>query len=279
MIQLRRAILEIRFGPLASRKAIVAGGETLRVGRTERADFVIPHDAQMSAAHFAVTWDGARCQVRDLDSAKGTFLQGERISEADVTNGAWIHAGETSFMVYFEDHSPRGGGPHLDEAEVMARAALLRASGPVFAVVDAARGPRPLQLLREAIDEHRSLYDGVGGEALAHCAPYLVRLHPDSALLERLLREGWGARWGIYLGSERPFVEVRRHLRRFLLVEDDESGERFLFRFYDPRTLRLLLPSCTPRQRADFFGDLGWFAAEGEDGALVRFLSDAAVVA
>ncbi len=64
---------------------------------------------------------------------------------------------------------------------------------------------------------------------------------------------------------------MRRHLRRFLLVEDDETGERFFFRFYDPRTLRVFLPTCTPRQREDFFGEVACWFAEGERGEVERF--------
>ena len=113
---------------------------------------------------------------------------------------------------------------------------------------------------------------------LAHCAPYLVALRPDSGLLERLVREGWGARWGIFFACARPFKDVRRHLRRFLLVEDDVTAEKYYFRFYDPRTLRVFLPSCTPRQRADFFGEIACFFAEGERGELRRFTPEPAVI-
>lgn len=281
----KRIIVEIRLGPLASRKAILAPGQALRLGRAERdhhpgrIDLVIPHDAQLSTEHLELTWDGARCHLRDLDSAKGTWLQGERVTAAEVTNGAWIRAGDTHLMVYFEAHTPpRTAAPAPVEERMTALATLQRAcaTGGLFAVVDAARGGRPLRLLREAVDEHRSLYDGVKGEALAHCAPYLVALRSDSGLLERLVREGWGARWGIFLACARPFVEVRRHLRRFLLIEDDETAQRYYFRFYDPRTLRLFLPTCTPRQRHDFFGELAAFWAEGERGELVRFAPDGA---
>ncbi|MFT3766438.1 MAG: DUF4123 domain-containing protein [Minicystis sp.] len=267
----RRVIVEIRGGPLSCRKAILDPGRTLRIGRTDRADLVVPRDHQMSAVHFELTWDGAHCRIRDLGSARSTFLQGERVSDAEVTNGAWIRAGETSLMVYFEGHSPPGASaPAPVEEKLLALHALQREVGALYAVIDASRGARPLQLLRESVDEHRSLYDGVKGEALAHCAPYLVAFRRDSGLLERLVREGWGAGWGIYLSCTRPFDEVRRHFRRFLLVEDDETGQKYYFRFYDPSALRIFVPTCTTRQRQDFFGELACFWAEGEQGELIR---------
>jgi len=275
MIVPKRAIVEVRLGPLSSHKTILTPGRTLCVGRSNLADLALPHDAGVSAKHLALTWDGERCHVRDLDSAKGTWLGGERVSEGEVMNGGWIQAGSTHLMVYFEACTP----PPDDEEDVLSgeKAAALdvlareREAGRLFAVVDASRGTRPLRLLREAVDEHRSLYDGVKGEALAKCAPYLVALRPDSGLLERLVREGWGARWGIFLASGRPFKDVRRHLRRFLIVEDDVTAQKYYFRFYDPSALRVFLPTCTPRQRADFFGEIASFFAEGEHGELRRF--------
>jgi hypothetical protein len=271
-----RAIVEVRWGPLAYRKAILDSGHTLRVGRSNLMDLALPHDAQMSAEHLAITWDGELCRVHDLDSAGGTWLQGERVGEGEMTNGAWIRAGSTDLMVYFEAHTPPRGeaeGAPLTTEKASALHALheLQREANLFAVVDASRGPRPLRLLREAVDEHCSLYDGVKGEALARVAPYLVALRPDSGLLERVVHEGWGSRWAIYFACARPFKDVRRHLRRFLLVEDDVTAEKYYFRFYDPRTLRVFLPSCTPRQSQDFFGEIACFLSEGERGDLCRF--------
>jgi hypothetical protein len=271
----RRAILEVRRGPLAPRKVILQPGDRFCVGRSNVTEVPIARDARMSAEHFLVSWNADRCTVLDLGSADGTWLDGARVREAQLDNGAWIRAGETDFMVYFEAHTPsatrrRATPPDADQARA-ALAELERRREPLFAVVDGSRGPRPLRLLREAVDEHRSLYEGVRGDALADAAPYLVAFRRDSALLERLVREGWGSRWAVFLACGRPFNEVRRHLRRFLVVEDDDTGEPYYFRFYDPRTLRVFLPSCTPRQRADFFGDVDAFFAEDERGAIRAF--------
>ena len=269
MTTTRRAIVEILWGPLGSRKAIIAPGQTLRIGRSNRADLALPHDDRMAALHLAVSWDGERCQVRDLGSFGGTLIHGERVIEADVASGACVRAGGTTLRVSFEGRSSPEAEMPAEQAAVLRM--LGRPPGALFAVIDASAGARPLQLLREAVDEHRSLYEGVRGEALAGSAPYLVGLRPDSGLLERLLAEGWGARWGIFFACARPFRDVRRHLRRFLIVEDDDTGQRYLFRFYDPRTLRVFLPSCTPRQREDFFGEIVAFFAEGERGEVLRF--------
>jgi len=271
----RRAIVEVRAGPSAPRKAVIEPGQTLRVGRSNMVELPIPQDAKMSAEHLALFWDGARCRVRDLGSAHGTRLQGEAVRDAEVQSGAWIQAGETSLMVYFERHSRPGRGAPAPVDETVEALAELRRIERLYAVVDASRGARPLALLRESVDEHGSLYDGTQGAALADAAPYLVAIRPDSTLLDQLVLEGWGARWGIYLSCPRPFKDVRRHLRRFLMVEDDENGQIYYFRFYDPWTLNIFLPTCTPRQRQDFFGDVTSFLAEGRHGELVRFPREA----
>jgi len=148
----------------------------------------------------------------------------------------------------------------------------LRAEGePLFAVLDSARDPRVLKLLEQSEEEYESLYEGPEGEQLAAVAPYLVRLSWDSALLQPLVHGGWGRNWGVFLTSTLPFMETRRHLRKFLKVQDEKMRKRMYFRFYDPRVLRVFLPSCSPEQRMEFGGPLGTFLLEDEKGKLLRF--------
>ena len=283
----RRCIVEVRWGKLAGTKVAIEPGRSLRVGRTDRADLALPHDGKMSSVHFTLAWDGHRCTLRDAGSLSGTSLGGDPVTEADVPHGAWIQAGDTDFMVYFEAHTP----PHDDDDEpadaeseyeesatthtpeqlarrTAAAAALetLRAHAarePLYAVLDAARDDRILELLREHVEPHRSLYEGAQGEPLEEVAPYLVGpLAPDSALLDKLVLEGWGRRWGIYCTSAEPFREVRRHLRRFLMVTLEETGERVYFRFVDPDVLVPFMEVATDEQKASLTTLLSGIAAE-----------------
>lgn len=289
-----RCIVEIRWGTLAGTKAVIAPGGALRVGRSDRADLAVPLDAKLSAAHFRLTWDGRRCALEDLESVAGTRLEGAAVTRAEVAHGGWIQAGDTDFTVHIEGRTPpegdanAGSRPTLDEDAALpgrerylrgkrrplvegALAALRAEQAPLYAVVDASRGARILELLREAVEPHRSLYQGARGDALEDVAPYLVGpFEPDSRLLERLVMEGWGKGWGIFCACRRPAAELRRHLRRFLVVEVHESGERVYFRFYDPRVLRRFLPTCSPRQAEELFGDIQVFLVEGERGELRR---------
>src|SRR5262249_14939326 len=102
-----RAIVEIPWGRAAVRKALIAPGDRLTVGRSAPVGLVVPNDRQMSGVHFEVSWDGARCRIRDLGSANGTWLDGQQVTESDVENGAFIRAGDTVFMLYIEGATVR----------------------------------------------------------------------------------------------------------------------------------------------------------------------------
>ncbi|RKH11637.1 DUF4123 domain-containing protein [Corallococcus sp. CA053C] len=155
--------------------------------------------------------------------------------------------------------------------EAKALEAFRALPGPVYAVLDAARDPRVLSLLKRAGAPYRSLYEGPEAEELASVAPYLVELTKEEALLERLIGTGWGRSWGIFLTGASPFDAVRRHLRRFLKVQEESTGKRLYFRFYDPRVLRTFLPTCTPQQQAELYAEVDCFFTEAEDGGLLRF--------
>jgi hypothetical protein len=293
-----RLILEVRWGKLAGMKAALSAGSTLRVGRTDLSDFALPHDGHMSREHFALSWDGARATLRDLGSATGTMLDGQALSgdeEAEVDHGGWIEAGETHFMVYVEGFTPapeeneEGSGD--DDAGVSADAESAREARaqerkrrtaaekalfelreqarhePLYAVLDGARDERILELLREHVEAHRSLYDGTEGETYEDVAPYLAGpMREDSALLDKLVTEGWGKRWGIYCSSRERFAEVRRHWRRFLMVELEELEERVYFRFYDPWVLRVFWDTWDEQQRGELLRGIGRAMVEGHTG-------------
>lgn len=264
-----RAIVEVKWGPMRGHKVTLLPGSTLTVGRTERCNLVLEHDRDMSASHFVISWDGADCRVRDAGSIRGTLVNGAPAAEASIANGGWIRAGNTVFMVYLEAATPprRGADTTMSPEKQRALACLRDEQPTLYALLDAAKGPRILELVRESVADCRSLFDGVRGEALSEVAPYLVRLLPESGLLERLIAEGWGKRWGVYLTSQAELVQLRRHLRRFLMVHDEETQRRVYFRYYDPPVLDALLGCATVRQRGQLFAMITsfWFERPGAE--------------
>ncbi len=138
-------------------------------------------------------------------------------------------------------------------------------------MLDAARSPRIRVLLAEAVERLALLYEGIEGESLAHVAPYLVEVAPGSRLFSQLVREGWEQRWGIFIDAPYSFKEMRRHLRRLLLVADDDSRKSFYFRFYDPVILAAFIAESSVKQRFELFGEVRAFLVENETGEVVRF--------
>lgn len=280
-------IVLVRSGRRAGIRAILPAGGELRVGRETPCDMVIPEDRDLSDIHFTLTARGDTVELESVakgDETSGVDVNGQRTSSIALSHGDWIRAGSSHFSIYRERHTP----PLDDVIETPEKRAALdalrglaaptaassggRGDRPVrlFALLDAARDERVLQIVRERSEEARSLYDGFQGEILAEAAPYLVDCG-TGPLLDEIVLEGWGKSWAVFVGSTRPFVEVRRHFRRYLIVQDDETEERLYFRFYDPRVLRVFLPLCTRRQLGDMLGELSFLAMEDEEGGLVRF--------
>ena len=84
---------------------------------------------------------------------------------------------------------------------------------------------------------------------------------------------GWGQSWGVFLRVKDP-SNLRSHLRGFLRVKD-ESGRILLFRYYDPRVLRVYLPTCRPPELRTIFGPVSSYLVEDENGkGLIEFEFD-----
>jgi hypothetical protein len=295
-------VLEIVTGARAGEAVPLQAGKTLYVGRGQTAHLVLAEDERMSDSHFALVCEGRGCRVRDLGSRDGTLLNGAKVYEGPVRPGDKIVAGRTEFVLRVRDEevaSPAAAArnpalapapkPRADEAPPSAP--VPRGSGeqpgsgphdhvlrllrqepePLFALLDAARTPRVVALLLGSEVEHRSLDEGPKGEEFAAWAPYLVRLRPEAPLLEAVVREGWGKSWGVFLTCKLPLEGLRKHLRRFLLVEL-EGGRTAYFRFYDPRVLRVYLPTCNPAEVEAFMGPIRCFLVEGAgEDALFKF--------
>jgi len=135
---------------------------------------------------------------------------------------------------------------------------------PLYALLDAAREPSVLKVILESKEEYQSLYEGAQGAQLAHFASYLVRVPQKSALLDTLVQQAWSKSWGVFVTCDQPFKDIRTHFRHFLTVKLPD-GEQVYFRYYDPRVLRLFLPTCLPEETNQFFGPVKHFLVEAED--------------
>lgn len=144
----------------------------------------------------------------------------------------------------------------------------------LFVIVDGARD-RGVSVRVKALGlPYQSLYEGAVGAELAPYGPYLVQLPKDASALLGWLNRSWGKAEGVFLAAEAPPCEIRRHLRRCLIVE--LRGRPVYFRFYDPRVLRRFLPECTHDEWIQFFGPIATYLTEADDASsLLRFRRDA----
>ncbi len=140
----------------------------------------------------------------------------------------------------------------------------------VWAILDCARDPAIYLALLASRLEFRCLYSGKLPRELELVAPHLVELFPDNSLTARWLDQGWGQSWGVFLKVADP-SNLRHHLRKFLKVRDD-TGRTLLFRYYDPRVLRVFLPTCNSDELQQLFGPVNGMLAEADDAAsLIEF--------
>lgn len=143
--------------------------------------------------------------------------------------------------------------------------------GRLYAVLDGASLPNLPAVLSGHALEYVCLLPGELDPDLTLAAPYLAELSALSPFAAEFLSEGLGRHWGILAAANAPFRDLRMHLRKFLSVWDPD-GKPLFFRYYDPRVLRIYLPTCTAEELAVFFGPIAAFYAEGEEPAsLIRF--------
>lgn len=140
----------------------------------------------------------------------------------------------------------------------------------IWAIVDPARDPRVFNLIARCYLEKCCLFAGDLSPELERVAPHLVQVSPRDSASDGLLKLGWRQAWGIFLQSDDSMKSLRRHLRTLLRVRD-ETGRYFLFRYYDPRILRVYLPTCRSGELRTVFGSsIIKFYMEAEDPASIN---------
>jgi hypothetical protein len=151
----------------------------------------------------------------------------------------------------------------MNETDVLKLVAYLWPKGDslnglqVHMLLDGARDPAIEPMICSGKLEYNCLFGGSLVPRLQAAAPYLIHLAAESPLTHELLMRGWSNNWG-FLTLATPDVTImqqRLHFKKFLRVQD-EDGIEMAFRFYDPRVLRIYLPSCTEEESRRFFGPI-----------------------
>ncbi|MEO8770640.1 MAG: DUF4123 domain-containing protein [Ferruginibacter sp.] len=135
-----------------------------------------------------------------------------------------------------------------------------------YLLLDAARILEQLETAQELQPAFICLYTGDSAKLLLSVAPYLFNYQKDSAFEKWYAQKCWGNSAGFFVETVVTMEELHKHFRKFLLVKT-EQGKELYFRFYDPRVLRVFLPTCDTAQLKDFFGPIKHLICEDEDTA------------
>ena len=121
----------------------------------------------------------------------------------------------------------------------------------IYALLDSANAPQIYDKISQIKkNDYCCLYPDKVAKNLAEVAPYIVKLKPDKksdSFIIFMLTNGWNKGWGVFLESSAPLNKLQEHFQGLLRVKD-ETGKSFYFRYYDPRILRVYLPTCTQEE-------------------------------
>src|SRR4051812_34886772 len=104
-----KCTLRITDGPAAEQSIIVQPGETLTVGRSDRANYAIPNDGLLSGLHFSVRCEPDACTLQDLGSTNHTLVNGQPVTRRVLHSEDLIQAGDSQFRVLLEEEQPGPG--------------------------------------------------------------------------------------------------------------------------------------------------------------------------
>jgi hypothetical protein len=98
-----------------------------------------------------------------------------------------------------------------------------------------------------------TLFDRRADRRLLLVAPWLVRLSLAQDIGRRLEELGPSLPWGCYVYSTVDISSLRAALRRFNIARLPNSARKVLFRYWDPRVMRVFLAVANKAQRELLF--------------------------
>jgi serine/threonine-protein kinase len=102
--------LRVLAGPYQGRVFCFTQPDTFLIGRSNEAHLCLTDDKFFSRHHCLLEITPPHCFLRDLGSTNGTFVNGQRVAEAFLENGAQIQGGETVLLVEVSTGETRATG-------------------------------------------------------------------------------------------------------------------------------------------------------------------------
>ncbi len=94
-----RVILDVLEGPQKGRSFVFERHDTFIVGRSRYVHCPMPEDMALSRDHFMIEINPPQCELRDLGSTNGTFVNNQRVERVRLRSGDMIAAGQSVFRV------------------------------------------------------------------------------------------------------------------------------------------------------------------------------------
>jgi hypothetical protein len=147
-----------------------------------------------------------------------------------------------------------------------------------YMLLDGAATRALIEHLYDDAVEFTCLISGPLEPDMQEVAPYLAVLRDGEPFTDWILSHALGENWGSVLRSSLSMDDLARRYRRLLRVRGPD-GEPLFFRYYDPRVLRVFLPTCEADDLDEWFDGVRYYFAEsGDPGVLLRFRTDGTVV-
>ncbi len=106
-----RVILDVVQGPLKGRQFVLDRQDTFMVGRSRFVHCPMPEDLALSRDHFMIEVNPPECELRDLGSTNGTYVNNQRVGQrVRLGSGDVIAAGQSIFRLRVESAADLSSG-------------------------------------------------------------------------------------------------------------------------------------------------------------------------
>jgi len=139
-----RVILEVQQGPRKGRSFVFDRHDTFIVGRSRFVHCPMPEDLALSRDHFMIEINPPQCELRDLGSTNGTFVNNHRVERVRLTSDDVIAAGQSVFRVRVESASALSSGDDLGGTQPRTESV---SSGPIRCAGCGALAPQNLTII------------------------------------------------------------------------------------------------------------------------------------
>jgi serine/threonine-protein kinase len=118
-----RVILDVMEGPQKGRSFVFERHDTFIVGRSRFVHCPMPEDRALSRDHFLIEINPPQCELRDLGSTNGTYVNNERVNRVKLVSGDMIAAGQSVFRVGVESEHELSSGDQIGDRSNLGRSA------------------------------------------------------------------------------------------------------------------------------------------------------------